>query len=95
VARDLTFAHAEPARRIQKPGIYFKGNVMEDKPGILNFIESIDQVEHCPECGRPWVHDEPTHYADCRYFFTGAEIEEEFDEEMEVAGWRSFDPHLL
>ena len=28
---------------------------MEDMPGIVNFVDSMDQVERCPECGRPWL----------------------------------------
>ena len=68
---------------------------MEDMPGIVNFVDSMDQIERCPECGCPWVHDEPAHYGDCRYFFVGEETEEYPEEEMEVVGWGIFCPPLL
>lgn len=71
------------------------GEVMEDSPGIVSFVESFDQIEHCPECGHPWMHDEPQHYGDCRYYFRGEDPEEESEEGMEAIGWRSFRPPLL
>jgi hypothetical protein len=27
-----------------------------------------EERERCPECGHVWEHDEPVHFADCRYF---------------------------
>jgi hypothetical protein len=68
---------------------------MEDKPGIMSFLESFEQTDRCPECGHPWLHDEPAHYGDCRYYFVSEELEEELDEGVEVLGWRSFRPPLL
>ena len=68
---------------------------MEDMPGIVSFLDGFEQIEHCPECGHPWLHDEPAHYGDCRYYFVGEEIEEDAAEDLDVVGWRSFLPPLL
>ncbi|HUI11050.1 MAG TPA: hypothetical protein VL221_12030 [Bacteroidota bacterium] len=66
---------------------------MEDTPGIVSIIESLEQTERCPECGRPWIHDEPVHYADCRYYDAYDEQGEDDAEEAEEGlGWRSFRP---
>ena len=69
--------------------------VIEETPGIPGIIESLEQQEHCLECGHPWLYDEPAHYTDCRYYFAGEETEEEAEEGGEVIGWRSFRPPLL
>jgi len=64
---------------------------MEDTPGIVSVIESLEQTERCPECGRAWLNDEPSHYADCRYYDACDEPQEDDAEELEEAlGWRSF-----
>jgi len=66
---------------------------MEDTPGMVSMIESLEQSEHCPECGRPWLHDELAHYADCRYYDACDEQPEDDTDELEEAlGWRSFRP---
>jgi hypothetical protein len=50
---------------------------MKGRRETVNCGESLDQIEHCPECGRPWPHDEPVHYGDCRYYIFQEESEEE------------------
>jgi len=66
---------------------------MEDTPGIVSIVESLEQTEHCPECGRAWLHDEPVHYADCRYYDASDEsAEDDEDDAEEALGWRSFRP---
>ncbi len=68
---------------------------MEDASGIMSVVESFDLVEHCPECGHEWQHDEPVHYGDCRYFFACEDSESEEDDGSDLVGWRSFKPLLL
>ena len=50
---------------------------MEEDEGYWRTGELLDGVEHCPECGHASAHDEPAHFADCRYFVLPDEEEEE------------------
>jgi hypothetical protein len=68
---------------------------MQEKPAVVEVIDSFDEVEHCPECGHAWVNDEPAHYADCRYFILAEDQVDEEQEESDVLGWRSVRPALL
>jgi hypothetical protein len=66
----------------------WKETQMQENPGILDVAEPLDGVEHCPECGRPWVDGEPVHFVDCRYFVLEDDCEDG-DEETEKVELRS------